>query len=867
MEITEIKQQLHIETVLNHYNLKLNKNHQTCCPFHDDKTPSLRIYPETNTYHCFGCGKTGDVIQFIQDMEGLDTESSSAQKHKAIKKAAALTNIVDTNKKASSTRSQITSKPLLDLEEAFTKMKQSLHRSKKAITYLESRNIYDVKLEQGYNNRVFPKLQNCIVYPLKNAENKVVSFYGRYISPLRGDAKGRGAKHYYLTNRQGLYPNYPTAETTALILTESIIDATTIFKYTDYSVLALYGTNGLTNEHNEALQNWASPLRGDREGKEIILFFDGDKAGREANKTISKKLHELLPKTTISIVDTPDKEDINSLLQGHEPEILHHLIKERQALFSSTENKQRVSSSSLGELDWANPEYIVYKNGALEISVLGGIPMHNLDKLKVTLRVSKQGNPSPLHILRQSNIDLYNDDDLTKLIRKLAERLELGTKEVQHALYNLITELENYRLKQIELAKPDLVQKRQLTVIRKEKAIAFLKSKNLLQKTNALIGKTGLVGEENNRLLMYLVFTSRLREQPLHIISLGASGTGKTYLQEKISELIPEDQKLEITALSENALYYFDRTELKNKLVLIEDLDGAQDDKILYAIRELMSKKRISKTIPIKDAKGNLKTITLQVEGPITLAGTTTKEKIYEDNANRSILIYLDNSKQHKEAIIKYQQNLSAGLINKTQENQTKAFLKDVQSVLEPVKVRNPYAPQLQIPTTVFKPLRTNAHYLAFIETVTFYHQHQRKRISPPSGELEGAYIETTIEDIEIANQLLKDVLLTKSDELTKGCRDFFEAVKRHLAKEQKTSFYSQQIRKAFRMSPNNVKYYLAILSKYNLVKVIGGHPRKQGYEYEIISIKEYEVLKDSMNSLNIVLEKIKKSPVLSDGH
>ncbi len=131
-------------------------------------------------------------------------------------------------------------------------------------------------------------------------------------------------------------------------------------------------------------------------------------------------------------------------------------------------------------------------------------------------------------------------------------------KEVQYALYNLIGELENYRLKQIEVNQPEEVKKRTLSVIRKEKAIVFLKSKNLLQKTNELIGETRLIGEVDNRLLMYLVFTSRLREQPLHIISLGASGTGKTYLQENISQLIPEDHKLEMTALSEKTFYYFD---------------------------------------------------------------------------------------------------------------------------------------------------------------------------------------------------------------------------------------------------------------------------------------------------------------------
>ena len=326
----------------------------------------------------------------------------------------------------------------------------------------------------------------------------------------------------------------------------------------------------------------------------------------------------------------------------------------------------------------------------------------------------------------------------------------------------MTNELEAYRLEQVESQKVVAPQARILTELRKQQVIAFLKSENLLQKTNELIGKTGMVGEENNRLLMYLVFTSRLREQPLHIISLGASGTGKTYLQEKISELIPQEHKLEITALSENALYYFDRTELKNKLVLIEDLDGAQDEKIMYAIRELMSKKRISKTIPIKDAKGNLKTVTLQVEGPICLAGTTTKERIYEDNANRSLLIYLDNSKAHKKAIMAYQQSLSAGHINKQEEQNATMWLQDVQLLLEKVKVRNPYATKLNIPDIVFKPLRTNTHYLSFIETVTFYHQYQRSvSTDKQTGE---RYIETTLEDIEEANKLLKDVLLAKSE-------------------------------------------------------------------------------------------------------
>jgi hypothetical protein len=271
-----------------------------------------------------------------------------------------------------------------------------------------------------------------------------------------------------------------------------------------------------------------------------------------------------------------------------------------------------------------------------------------------------------------------------------------------------------------------------------------------------------------------------------------------------------------------------------------------------------MSKKRISKTIPIKDAKGNMKTITLQVEGPICLAGTTTREKLYEDNANRSLLVYLDNSKQHKESIMDYQRGLSAGTINRSQEEEIKEFFKDVQSVLHPVQVRNPYATQLIIPDTVFKPLRSNAHYLNFIEVITFYKQYQREIKTDQSG---AKYIETTLEDIAEANQLLKEVLLAKSDELTKACRDFLENVKHWISKEKKSSFYKSAVRQQFRINPNNLKYYLSQLVRYGYLNIIGGNKHKTGYEYEITNREEYMALQGKLlNALDAALEKIKKA-------
>ena len=249
--------------------------------------------------------------------------------------------------------------------------------------------------------------------------------------------------------------------------------------------------------------------------------------------------------------------------------------------------------------DFTNPESLLYNNGILQLTALGGIKLDGLDRMRTTLKVELVESPRPP--LRH-NLDLYNDVQVEKFIRKIAERLEVGTSIAEASLSELTQNLEEYRLQQIKENTPEPYQSPKLTPEETEAASQFLKETNLLERTNELIGESGVVGEEINRLIMFLIFTSRKRQQPLHVVSLGSSGAGKTHLQEKVGELIPTEDKIEITTLSENAFYYFGQRELKNKLILIEDLDGAEN--VLYPLRELQSKKRISKTIAMKNTKG-----------------------------------------------------------------------------------------------------------------------------------------------------------------------------------------------------------------------------------------------------------------------
>ena len=451
-------------------------------------------------------------------------------------------------------------------------------------------------------------------------------------------------------------------------------------------------------------------------------------------------------------------------------------------------------------------------------------------------------NPELAALPMHQSLELYNDNQVEKLTRKIAERLEVGITPVAQALAAITRQLETYRAQQIAARQTRTEVKKTLTEAETKAAVAFLQQPGLLARTGEEIGSSGIIGETTNRLIMWLVFTSRLTSRPLHIISFGSSGTGKSHLQEKLGELIPDEDRIEITALTENAFYYFDQAELGHKLILIEDLDGIWS--ALYPLRELQSKQRISKTVTIKDRNGHTRTIHLKVHGPVTIAGCTTRESLYEDNANRSFLIYLDETGEQDERIMEYQRKLSAGKIDVQAEGQARKLLQNIQRVLRPVTVRNPYAEQLRIPKQVFKQRRSNAHYLAFIEVITFYKQYQRERkVDAATGEV---YIETALEDIREAGELLREILLRKSDELNGATRDYLEALKAWLQQSGESSFTNAGVRSRLRIPISTVKRYHAALLQAGYLKRVSDQTTK-AYHYEIVSYEEYRQLQDSI--------------------
>ena len=185
------------------------------------------------------------------------------------------------------------------------------------------------------------------------------------------------------------------------------------------------------------------------------------------------------------------------------------------------------------KLNTTNPHCFTYQTDELFIELLGGVRIDGLDRMRVTIKVTVVNRKHSNYLTNSAlaglsvrhNLDLYNDTQVEKFVRRVAEKLETPPLAGQarsitltKAIADVTSQLEQYRLQQLD--KQETRKEKALSKEEREEAIQFLEGKDLLQRTNEVIGKSGVIGEETNRLLMYLIFTSRKREHPLHVITM-----------------------------------------------------------------------------------------------------------------------------------------------------------------------------------------------------------------------------------------------------------------------------------------------------------------------------------------------------------
>lgn len=868
MEIQEIKAKLTLAEVIKHYGYKADKQNRINCPFHDDKTPSMQLYWKTHTAYCFSAscklkGKSIDVIDFILHKENYT-------KHEAIKKAQAMiTGEAQAISITNPSREQF-------LQKMFIYFKNGVHNSNPAKDYINFRNLDFKKLEIGYNaaqfhhgtrkdetlinqclqhgllidnglvSRTGEKAYNVfgrmgVCFALKNKSNQITGLYFR--STVNNDK----AKHFYLKDRKGLYPNYPKESTKKLILTEAIIDAASLLQYDEivsqYSILAAYGTNGLTEEHIKAIKEL-------KELEEIIFFFDGDNAGREAVKKYASFLKNELPNVTITNTEPPESEDVNSLLVGHTPEVLIHILKSRKPVNTSytettpiifsnekvSEEKNNITETSINtsitapvnntpknELNVINPYNMLYTGTAALYSIKGGQWLKQpLEVLKIALQII---NTQTKHDYR-TKADLYEYKQVHALALLVAEKLSLRADNVEKDLSILTHLLEEYRE---QLQAQTSFNKNQFAIkvgeSTQKKCIDFFSKEKLIQRINELISKTGVVGEDNSRILLYVIASSYKMRHTLHALIQGSSGSGKTRLLKIISDLMPTEDVKKYTRVTDSSFYNQDEYFFVNKLVCFEDYDGLKEDAQL-AVRELQSNEILISSTSIKDESGKITGGEKTVRGPIASMGCTTKGEMYEDNISRCFVIAVDEGKEQTLRVINYQNNVAAGLVDKKKENEIREFLQNCMRLLKPYEVVNPFANRITLPQDAHKIRRLNELYQSLVKQITLLNQYQRKQ------DEQGRLISTK-EDLQTACEIMFESILLKVDELDGSLRQFYEKLKSFVEKQSKEYEFNRfEIREATGVSKTQQHRYIQQLVNLEYIQQNGFANR--GFKYKI---------------------------------
>ena len=182
-----------------------------------------------------------------------------------------------------------------------------------------------------------------------------------------------------------------------------------------------------------------------------------------------------------------------------------------------------------------------------------------------------------------------------------------------------------------------------------------------------------------------------------------------------------------MTRVTSKSFYHYNKDELVDKLLLIQDFDGL-DEEAQYAFRELQSAGNISSSTTYKDKAGNLISAVKTVKSHFASLLATTKAEVYYDIMSRSVILGVDESDAQTMRIIDYQNKRLSGIIDSKEEQQAKVFLQNCMRCIKSLEVVNKYADKIRLPLEAKMLRRLNSHYQSFVKQITILNQYQRRK-------------------------------------------------------------------------------------------------------------------------------------------
>lgn len=368
--ISELRDRNDIESVISSYvNLKRKgKLLGGLCPFHNEKTPSFYVYPDTQSYYCYGCGNGGDVITFIKNIENIDYVEAikflcdrsgmslpEDNFDKGLSKRRA--RIYEANREAARfyykqlfetqgeiaknycrfrqlTKETVTKFGLGYAPDGWTHLKDYLN--KKGFTDLE---LFEADLvKKSSKGTYYDSFRNRLVFPVIDLRGNVIAFSGRRLN--ENDAAkyvNTGDTLVYKKGREIFALNYvKNSNADNIILCEGNIDVVMLHQAGFTNAVAALGT-ALTHDQAQVLSKYTG---------EILLCYDSDEAGQKAvKKAMDIFSHTTLRVKVINLKGGKDPDEIikkfgasrfKSLIEGASNDIEYKLLLEREKFDVST---------------------------------------------------------------------------------------------------------------------------------------------------------------------------------------------------------------------------------------------------------------------------------------------------------------------------------------------------------------------------------------------------------------------------------------------------------------------------------------------------------------------------------------------------
>ena len=432
----------------------------------------------------------------------------------------------------------------------------------------------------------------------------------------------------------------------------------------------------------------------------------------------------------------------------------------------------------------------------------------SLDVLKVNVLVALGD------LFHVDTLDLYAAKGRAFFLSAAAHELHLPIEEMKAATGRLILALEDLRDRRLLASTTN--EPPPMSDDEREEALALLRDPNLLEHVVTDLAACGLVGENDNKLLAYLAATSRKLSKPLAVMVQSSSAAGKSSLMEAVLSFIPDEDKVQYSAMTGQSLFYLGDADIKHKVLAIAEEEGAKEAS--YPLKLLQSESRLRIASTGRDnASGRHVTHTYEVEGPVAILSTTTALDIDEELLNRCLVLTVDESADQTAAIHELQKQMETidGVRRRRRREALVLMHQNAQRLLHPVEVVNPLAPSLMFSSTKTRARRDQPKLLGLIKTIAFLHQHQRELKRSEDGI---DFIEANADDVAAARRLLRWVLDDDGGDLPPQTRVVLELVKTFAASRAEP-FSRRELRESSGVGDTQLKVHLARLVELELLE------------------------------------------------